>query len=123
MANTKIYSQGSASTTYCSYKPKAEGQKASARDIDKVVVINGGANVRDKVTGQTPKWAVTEVTKEELEALKTNDVFMRKVERGFISIGKEPADLKKDKSAQKTSKDLKAKVPAAKFSTGETEAE
>ena len=46
---------------------------------------------------------------------------MRRVSRGFITIGQEPAELKMDKSAQMTKEQLAAKNPNAKPKTGPTD--
>ena len=52
----------------------------------KVVTIQGGANVINKKTLETPKGVITEVTDEELEFLKKNSAFKRHLERGWMHI-------------------------------------
>ncbi len=84
-------------------------------DVEGVVVINGGANVIDKKTMQTPKGVKTEVSKEDLEFLKTQYLFNFKVEHGSYEIvesekkAEEKAKKgngKKDRGAQLTAEDF-----------------
>lgn len=82
-------------------------------DIQGSVLINGGAGVINKKTMETPKGVVTEVTKEELEFLKTQSLFNEKVESGSYEIvdgekeaKKKATKGKKDKGAQLTAKDF-----------------
>ena len=124
MANTKIYSQASNDVVIASHVAKKDGAMASVRKIEKAIVIKGGANVAfsdDSKSQRHSPWVMTEVTDSELEILKANPSFMRKVSRGFISIGKAPQDLKADKSAQITEKQMKAKAPKATPKTGPVE--
>ena len=115
---TKIYSQASNDTVIPKYKDKGEkaGQQSQSNNvIEKAIIIRGGANVAFSASNKTQrntKWAVTEVNAEELEILKDNPGFMRRVSRGFITIGEAPEVLKADKSAQMTEKQLKAKTKA-----------
>ncbi len=93
----------------------------SKAKIEQAIIIKGGANVTDpKTLNRNVKYKETEVTAAELEILKANPGFMRRVDRGFISIGKVPTDIKKDKSAQITEKEMKAKTKA-KTTTGPVE--
>ncbi len=115
----KIYSMGSNDVVIPTYK-KTSAKSVGAREIDSAIIIKGGANVRDPMTLQTRKFVVTEVTAEELKTLKANPAFMRKVERGFITIDKEPEVKKADKSAQITPEQMKAKTKA-EIKTGKAE--
>lgn len=120
---TKIYSMCSNECVYPNYK-KSEGGECAPNAIKNVIIIKGGANVADSESSRgnkTPKFVETEVTSAELESLKANDAFMRKVDRGFITIGKPPATLKADKSAQTTEKQMKAKAPKASATTGQAD--
>lgn len=112
-----LYSMLSCDEVYPDYKIPEKGVQ-SENVIQKAVIIKGGANVRDSETGRDRKWVETVVTTDELEFLKNNDSFMRVVDRGFITIGKEPEELKADKSAQMTEKQVKAKAPDAEVKTG-----
>ena len=80
-------------------------------DIKGSVLINGGAGVINKKTMETPKGVVTEVTKEELEFLKTQSLFNEKVEAGSYEIvdGEKEAK-KKEKLMKKAEKAEKPKV-------------
>lgn len=123
---TKIYSQASNDVVIPKYQDKGEkGEKRSQSNnvIDKAIIIKGGANVAFSASNKTQrntKWAVTEVNAEELEILKAHKGFMRRVSRGFITIDQVPEELKADKSAQLTEKQLAAKTKA-KASTGPVE--
>ena len=44
-------------------------------DANGSVIINGGAGVINKKTMETPKGVITEITKEDLEFLKTQSLF------------------------------------------------
>lgn len=112
---TKIYSQASNDVVIPTYEKKANPKIQSSNVIKKAIIIKGGANVAFSASNKTQrstKWAITEVTAEELETLQAHKGFMRRVDRGFISIGDEPAELKADKSAQMTEKQIKAKTKA-----------
>lgn len=117
----KIYSMASNDVVIPTYAAKKDGELSNANTIKQAIIVKGGANVADKVSGKTASFVTTEVTKEELGILKANPAFMRKVDRGFITIDKEPTVTKKDKSAQLTDKEVKAKAPKAKVSTGAVE--
>ncbi len=82
-------------------------------DANGSVIINGGAGVINKKTMETPKGVITEITKEELEFLKTQTLFNEKVANGSYEIvdsekkAKESSRKgKKDKGAQLTAKDF-----------------
>ena len=112
---TKIYSQASNDFVIPSYEKKESKTEQSNNVIESVIIIAGGANVAFSASNKTQrktKWAITEVNEKELETLKANSGFMRRVKRGFITIGEEPAELKADKSAQMTEEQLKAKSKA-----------
>lgn len=122
---TKIYSQASNDVVIPTYEKQSktpDGKAAQkANTIESVIIIAGGANVAFSASNKhmrKTKWAITEVTADELETLEAHPGFMRRVKKGFISIGKEPAELKADKSAQMTEKQLKAKSPQATPKTG-----
>ena len=85
------------------------------------VLIKGGANVVDKKKLEVPNGVVTEVTKEQLEFLKTNSLFKMHLDGGWveIAVSKESANkkaetkdldergrVKKDGSAQLTAEDF-----------------
>ena len=82
-------------------------------DANGSVIINGGAGVINKKTMETPKGVITEITKEDLEFLKTQSLFNEKVAAGSYEIvdsekkAKESSKKgKKDKGAQLTAKDF-----------------
>lgn len=82
-------------------------------DAQGSVLINGGAGVINKKTMETPKGVITEVTKDELDFLKTQTLFNEKVKNGSFEIvetekkAKESSKKgKKDKGAQLTAKDF-----------------
>lgn len=117
MAKVKIYSQASNDVVISKYLKKGKNDIVSSAQIEKAIVIKGGANVAfsdtDKVQ-RNVRFALTEVSEEELAILQANASFMRKVERGFITIAKEPKELKADKSAQISEKKMKEKHPKVK---------
>ena len=82
-------------------------------DANSSIVIKGGAGVIDKKTMETPKGVITEITKEDLDFLKTQSLFNEKVKQGSYEIvenekkAKESSKKgKKDKGAQLTAKDF-----------------
>lgn len=82
-------------------------------DAQGSIIINGGAGVINKKTMETPKGVITEITKEDLEFLKTQTLFNEKVANGSYEIvdsekkAKESSKKgKKDKGAQLTAKDF-----------------
>lgn len=82
-------------------------------DANSSVIIKGGAGVIDRKTMETPKGVITEITKEDLEFLKTQSLFNEKVAQGSYEIvesekkAKESSKKgKKDKGAQLTAKDF-----------------
>ena len=87
---------------------------ANGVDANSSVIIKGGAGVINKKTLHTPSGIITEVTKEELEFLKTQALFNEKVKAGsyVIEEGEKKAKEKakerkpKDKGAQLTAKDF-----------------
>ncbi len=123
---TKIYSQASNDVVISKYADKGEkdGKKSQSNNvIEKAIIVKGGANVAFSASNKlqrNTKWAVTEVTAKELEILKAHKGFMRRVKRGFISIDQEPSELKADKSAQLTEKQIESKTKA-KVATGPVE--
>lgn len=103
-----IISHESASVEF----PKWERTRTGV-DAKSSVIINGGAGVIDKKTMETPKGVITEISKEDLEFLKTQPLFNEKVEHGSYEIvenekkAKEASKKgKKDKGAQLTAKDF-----------------
>lgn len=118
---TKIYSQASNDTVIPTYEVREDKKQSGANDIESVIIIKGGANVAFSASNKhqrNTKWAITEVNEEQLEILKAHMGFMRRVKKGFITIGKEPLTLKSDKSAQKTESQMKASNPKATPAVG-----
>lgn len=82
------------------------------------VLVNGGANLATRRTLDTPRGVVTEITEAQYEALKSDSLsFAKHIENGFVTADTKKAEANevakglepKDKSAQKTEKDLKAR--------------
>lgn len=74
--------------------------------------VNGGADVVNKRTLDTPQGVVTELTDEQLDKLKSHPVFQQHLKGGYVVIQstekeaqKAKAHLEKDKSAQITPED------------------
>lgn len=74
--------------------------------------INGGADVVNKKTLDTPQGVVTELTDEQLDKLKSHPIFQQHLQGGYVVIQstekeakKAEQDLEKDKSAQITPED------------------
>ena len=112
---TKIYSQASNDFVIPTYKKKNDPKEQSSNVIDTVIIIKGGANVAFSASNKTQRhtqWAITEVDEKQLETLKGHKGFMRRVDRGYITIGDEPTELKMDQSAQITEKQMAAKTKA-----------
>jgi hypothetical protein len=84
--------------------------------VTDIITINGGADVINKKTLQTPQGIVTEVADDILEKLKSHPVFQTHLKNGYITIlssekeaNKADKDLKEDKSKQLTPKDYTKK--------------
>lgn len=88
-----VYSTLSTPMQYTFYKNTPSNQPAV---IFKSIKIKGGASIMDKRELHTPRGFVTQVTDEELELLKTNEVFKTHLENGFISF-----EERKEKSLDK----------------------
>lgn len=109
----KVYNMGSNDFVLPTYKKKSKEEISGANIIESAIVIEGGAGVAfsdNERIRRRRDYVETTVTAEELKALETNKAFMRKVDRGFITIGKPPERFKTDKSAQKNAADTKQKI-------------
>ena len=82
-----IYSTLSNDQAYTTWEPISELKKmeASARVAQKIVRIAGKANIATKAL-VTPRGVVTQVTDEEYEHLKMNDVFQLHTRNGHIMV-------------------------------------
>lgn len=122
---TTIYSQASNDTVIPHYEKKKDAKEQSNNVIESAIIIHGGANVAFSASNKhqrSPRWGVTEVSASELETLKAHKGFMRRVTKGYITIGEEPTELKVDQSAQMTEKQLSNKTKA-KAKTGPVDKE
>lgn len=114
----KVYSMLSNDTVITITKKAESNKSVSKAVIEKAIIIKGGANVAiPKTSGKTERFVASDVTADELKQLQDHPVFKRMVDRGFITL-KEPEQFKADKSAQLSEKEVKAKQPKAKVSTG-----
>lgn len=114
-----LYSTLTADNIYPVYAPGG----ADLPVILKQVLVRGGTNVPDKRL-ITPMGVVTEVTSEELEALKTSAVFQAHVDNGYITISDHREDPEKvvategmetrDTSAPLVPEDFEPDAPGAK---------
>lgn len=80
--------------------------------VEKTISIKGGSDVVDKKTLLTPQGVVTELSKDDLDLLKTHPVFKMHLENGYITINenekaaiKAGEKLEVDKSSQITDED------------------
>lgn len=104
-----IVSYESASVEFPKWVKTANGVNANGS-----IVIKGGAYVLNKKTMHTPTGIITEVSKEELDFLKTQALFNEKVKNGSYEIvegekkAKEKAKVRrqKDQGAQLTAQDF-----------------
>lgn len=76
------------------------------------ITVNGGADVINKKTLDTPQGVVTELTDEQIEKLKSHPLFQMHIANGAIAIHsvekeakKIEKELEKDKSSQITPED------------------
>ena len=117
----KIYSTSSNDNVMPIYLDRKNKAETGPNTIKSAIIIKGGANVAFSASNKTQrnvKYAVTEVSDEDLKVLKSTPTFMRKVDRGFYTINKPPLNLIADKSAQITEKDMKNKNPGIEIKTG-----
>lgn len=89
-----------------------EKSPAGINVVRKTISIKGGSDVIDKRTLLTPQGVVTELSKDDLDELKTHPVFRMHLENGYITINdnektanKAGEKLEVDKSAQITDED------------------
>ena len=81
MVKIYIYSTLTSDQVYANYRKTANGIPVAESKI----LIKGGANLMTKAL-VTPHGAVTEVTPDELAALRKNDVFKLHQDNGFITV-------------------------------------
>lgn len=82
---------------------------------ESAVLIKGGADVIDKKTMETPKGVITEVSDEELEFLKKQDLFNKKVAAGYYEIVESETKAKKQAKTRTVKKDKGAQLTAKDF--------
>lgn len=87
-----VYSTLSADNIYAAYVPG--GADLPMVDRERQVFIKGGSNVADKRL-VTPRGVVTEVSSEELDALKENTVFQMHVANGYVTFSDHKEDPEK----------------------------
>lgn len=108
-----VYSTLSNAHSYAVYPKNPDPKQITPPD--RVITINGGANVANHTSLVAPLGAVTTVSKEDLEVLKGIKPFQRHMKKGFIHIDERRNDpnkaakdmTSKDKSAQLTESDFK----------------
>lgn len=103
-----ITSKMAASVTYAFYTKGANKINVVTDEI----TVNGGADVINKRSLETPSGVVTELTDEQIDKLKTHPVFKMHLANGAVAIlgsekeaKKADEDLNKDKSSQLTPED------------------
>lgn len=104
-----IVSYESASVEFPKWEKTTNGVTAKS-----AVVIKGGANVLNKRTMHTPTGIITEVSKEDLEFLKTQSLFNEKIKAGSYEIV-ESEKKAKEKSKERKEKDKGAQLTAKDF--------
>ena len=117
-----VYSKAANTQSLVIYKKKASGDKIrGVNKHEKIVVINGGAGVTDKVTRQCPKVVETVLTADEFEAIKDHPAFLKFCKNGFMchsekQLSIEDAFVKlsgEDKSAALTEKKVQSRAKKA----------
>ena len=103
-----ITSKMAASVTYAFYTKGAN----KINIVTDEITVNGGADVINKRSLETPSGVVTELTDEQIDKLKTHPVFKMHLANGAVAIlgsekeaKKADEDLNKDKSSQLTPED------------------
>lgn len=103
-----ITSKMAAPVTYAFYTKGANKINVVTDEI----TVNGGADVINKRSLDTPAGVVTELTDEQIDKLKSHPVFKMHLENGAVAIfesekeaKKAENDLNKDKSSQLTPED------------------
>ena len=87
----------------------------SGVDVQGSVTLKGGAHVIDKKTMQTPKGIVTEVSKEDLDFLKTQYLFNEKVNNGSYEIVDNEKKAEERAKKSRRGKDAGAQLTAKDF--------
>lgn len=107
-----VTSKMAAGVTYAFY---AQGANKINIVTDEIT-INGGADVINKRSLETPSGVVTEITDEQYDKLKSHSLFRQHLEDGYITVlgtereaKKADKDLKEDASKQLTPEDYSKK--------------
>lgn len=87
MSRNFVYSTATAGQTYTTYRKDFNDLAV----VEKQVVINGGSNLANKNL-VTPLGVVTEVTDEQLELLRGNEMFQRHEKAGFMCVSSTRVD-------------------------------
>lgn len=99
-------------TTPIAYVGYEDGPEGGVPHVARKVIIQGGANVPNKVL-VTPKGTITPVDAEELDFLKTNKDFLKHQKAGFVQI------LIRDPGAEKAARDMAPKDRSAPYTAGD----
>jgi hypothetical protein len=108
------------------YTPGEKDSPLHANPVLARILIRGGANVAKRTsTGglYTPKGVVTEVTDDQMDALKDNVHFKNHVEKGFISSEKKKIKIEKGVADLEPGDKSKPIVPKQMLDIGIKEAE
>ena len=91
-----ITSKMAAGVTYAFYAPAAN----KINVVTDTITINGGADVINKRSLETPTGVVTELTDEQIDKLKSHPLFQEHLQNGAVTI------ISSEKDAKKAEKDL-----------------
>ena len=117
-----VYSKAANTQSLVIYKKKASGDKVrGVNKHEKIVVINGGAGVTDKVTRRCPTAVETILSVEDFEAIKELPSWKKFCANGFMihsdkQLSEEEAAAKlngEDKSAALTEKKVQSRAKKA----------
>jgi hypothetical protein len=117
-----VYSKAANTQSLVIYKKKASGDKVrGVNKHEKIVVINGGAGVTDKVTRRCPKAVETILSAEDFDAIKELPSWKKFCANGFMlssdkQLLEEEAAAKlngEDKSAALTEKKVQSRAKKA----------
>lgn len=117
-----VYSKAANTQSLVIYKKKASGDKVrGVNKHEKIVVINGGAGVTDKVTRRCPKAVETILSAEDFDAIKELPSWKKFCANGFmlnsdkqLSEEEAAANLNgEDKSAALTEKKVQSRAKKA----------
>ncbi len=111
-----IYSTLSADQAYSAYPANLDPRSIPL--ADKVIHVNGQANVMNHKNFVTPRGVVTELSDEEFAVLKEIPAFKRHKEEGYITVSTKKEEPEKVAHKDMTARDTSSQLEPGDFEEG-----